>query len=151
MTAAGESGFAVRSGPWDADAITEYLTSTVIPIRFATSGRYPLVQSLWYSFDHAALWCATQQDSVLARRIHRDARIAFEVSADSPPYCGVRGTGTAHLVPEAAERVLTDLLTRYDVAVGSQLRTWLLSRLDTEVAIRVDGLALTSWDFRHRM
>jgi len=40
------SAFTVRSGPWSAEQISDYLTATAIPVRLASSGRYPLVQSL---------------------------------------------------------------------------------------------------------
>jgi hypothetical protein len=127
----------VRSGPWDLPRITDYLLTAVIPLRLASQGAaHPLVQSLWFAYDDSALWSCTRDDSVLVRRIQRDGRCGFEISTDSPPYRGVRGTATARLVPGGAATPLSD---------------WLLSRLDQEVAIRLGDLTVTSWDYTSRM
>lgn len=146
------TSLAVRSGPWDDAVVRDWLARTVVPIRLATSGReFPLVQSLWFLLDDDALWCCTQADSVLARRLAREPRCGFEVSPDAPPYRGVRGTGRAVLDPGAAASVLPRLIDRYLGPTPGPLAEWLLSRLDREVAIRIDGLALTSWDYSARM
>lgn len=131
--------------------MTSFLRETTIPVRLASHGRYPLVQSLWYLFDEGSLWCATQEDSVLARRLARSERCGFEVSGDLPPYRGVRGTGTASLDRAAAGRVLPQLIHRYLGDQSTPLGDWLLARIETEVAIRISGLAVTSWDFSARM
>lgn len=141
----------LRSGPWSAEQVADYLSTTVIPVRLASAGKQPLVQSLWFDFDGRSLWCASQSDSVLVRRLRRDSRVAFEVSADQPPYRGVRGNGNAHLDPVSAPDVLPRLIARYQGSEPTRLSEWLLSRVDTEVAIRIDGLAVTSWDYSGRM
>lgn len=142
----------VRSGPWTADEVASFLDKTVIPVRLSSNGTtYPLVQSLWFVHDDAALWCCTRKDSVLARRLTADGRCAFEVSGDAPPYRGVRGTGDATLVPAAARALLPRLLTRYLGSTESGLAAWLMSRLDGEVAVRIDTLRVTSWDYSARM
>jgi nitroimidazol reductase NimA-like FMN-containing flavoprotein (pyridoxamine 5'-phosphate oxidase superfamily) len=126
---------------------------TVVPLRLASAGkRGPLVQSLWFDYDEGALWCATQRDSVLAKRIHRDGNVGWEVSRDEPPYRGVRGTGTARIVDEIAQstQVLERLVARYGQA-GTQLANWLLGRVETEVVVRIDDLRVTSWDYAPRM
>jgi hypothetical protein len=61
------------------------------------------------------------------------------------------GRGHATLVPEAATDVLPRLIDRYLGDGESELGTWLMSRLDTEVAIRIEGLRVTSWDYTPRM
>lgn len=141
----------LRSGPWSAEEVSAYLDATCIPLRIASQGTYPLVQSLWFLRDGAALWCATQADSVLAQRLRRDDRCGFEVSADAPPYRGVRGTGHATVVPEAAAAILPRLIARYLGPTPGPLADWLLSRIDTEVAVRIDRLTVTSWDYSGRM
>lgn len=143
--------FEVRSGPWSADRVREHLQGIRIPIRLASSGSFPLVQSLWFLFEDDVVWCATQADSVVARRLARDPRCGFEVSADQPPYRGVRGTGRAALDASAAADVLPRLIERYLGSEPNDLARWLLSRLDSEVAIRIDDLAVTSWDYSGRM
>lgn len=145
----------IRSGPWTSDQVDAYLRATVIPLRLASAGRKLLVQSLWFEFDGSSLWCASQSDSVLVRRLRKDDRVGFEVSADTPPYRGVRGHGRAHLDPPRAADLLPRLIERY---LGPNvdgkprpLADWLLSRIDDEVAIRIDGLTVTSWDYSARM
>lgn len=143
--------FKVRSGPWSADQIDAHLRSATIPIRLASCGIYPLVQSLWFTFDGTALWCATPHDSVLSKRLSRANGVGFEVAADAPPYLGVRGTGHAQLLPLDAATVLPQLIDKYLNDQTSPLAKWLLSRLDEEVAIRIDCLTVTSWDYSSRM
>jgi hypothetical protein len=148
----GEGGpVAIRSGPWSDERIRRYLGDTVIPVRLASMGAFPLVQSLWFLPEGLDLWCATQADSVLARRLRSDARCGFEISADDPPYRGVRGSGHATLLPEAAADILPRLLERYQVAADSPLASWLLSRMDTEVAVRISPRTVSSWDYSPRM
>jgi len=140
----------IRSGPWSHEQIEAYLASTVIPIRIASNGhRGPIVQSLWFAFADDAIWCATQSESVLAARLRRDDAVGWEVSADLPPYRGVRGTGRALLLPDAV-RTLEVLIDRYGQA-GTPLAQWLLARVDDEVAIRITELCITSWDYSGRM
>lgn len=142
----------ITSGPWDRSQIQAFLDDTVIPIRIASAGRTsPLVQSLWFLYDEDALWCASQVYSVLARRLHADPRCGFEIAGDLPPYRGVRGSGQAELLPERAATVLPRLISRYLGDEPSPLATWLLSRVDSEVAIRISDLRVTSYDFTSRM
>lgn len=143
----------VHSGPWDLARVTDWLDETTIPVRLATSGGSgPIVQSLWFLHDAGALWCATQADSLVAQRVRRDARVGWEVSADDPPYRGVRGRGTVTVVedPEAAGAVLRRLIARYG-QTGTELEAWLIRRISTEVALRIDDLVVTSWDYSPRM
>jgi nitroimidazol reductase NimA-like FMN-containing flavoprotein (pyridoxamine 5'-phosphate oxidase superfamily) len=147
-----DASLTITSGPWTRDQIADYLTTSLIPMRVATSGRhFPLVQSLWFVYADTALWCATQRDSVVVRRITAHPRVGFEIAADSPPYRGVRGHGRAALLTEPAREVLTRLIDRYLGDRQVPLAQWLLARADTEVAIRIDHLAVTSWDFSARM
>ena len=143
----------VRSGPWSLEGVEAFLRDAVIPVRLATGGRdgAPLVQSLWFRYDDDALWCATQQSSVLARRLSVDARCGFEVAGDAPPYRGVRGTGRAELLTEPAREVLEGLVDRYHGTRDSRFARWLLSRAETEVAVRIGDLSVVSWDFGQRM
>ncbi len=145
-------GLTLRSGPWTEAEIRAYLNNISIPIRLATTGKAnPMVQSLWYLFDDDALWCCTQADSVVAKRLHQNPGCGFEIAADQPPYRGIRGTGIAHLsAPEAAD-LLPKLFERYSISSDSQLAAWLLSRVEHEVAIRIDHLTITSWDYSSRM
>lgn len=141
-----------RSGPWAADEIEQYLLDTIIPVRIATIGSSgPMVQSLWFIYDEDALWCATQSDAVVVRRLRADPRCGFEVAADSPPYRGVRGRGRATIETDAAASILPRLIDRYLGSQSTPLGNWLMSRLDGEVAVRITDLTVTSWDYSGRM
>jgi len=142
----------VASGPWDIETITRFLDDATIPVRLATNGSSgPLVQSLWFAPKDLELWCCTQRSSLLTRRLQRDDRVGFEVAGDKPPYRGVRGTGTAHLNDDDVEEVLRRLIARYQGNDTSQLSEWLLSRTDSEVAIRIEPRTISSWDYSPRM
>lgn len=142
----------IKSGPWDLVAVEEFLDSAAIPMRLATQGRsWPLVQSLWFLYDGWALWCCTQRDSVVAKRLRKTPRCAFEIAADDPPYRGVRGRGIASLDSEPAGDLLERLIRRYLADQSSSLATWLRARVSDEVAIRIDTLAVSSWDYSSRM
>jgi len=140
-----------RSGPWDADQIVEHLQASRIPLRLACTGTgFPLLASLWFLADEGALWAATRADAEVVRRLTANARCAFEVAADSPPYRGVRGFAEATVLPERGAAVLERLLTRYDQQ-GTDLARWLLGRAEDEVALRIAPVRWTSWDYANRM
>lgn len=142
----------IASGPWGIDAITLFLDDAVIPVRLATNGASgPLVQSLWFTPEGTELWCCTQRTSLLTRRLQRDDRVGFEVAADTPPYRGVRGTGIAHIGEEQVESTLRTLIRRYQGEDATQLSEWLLSRIESEVTIRIEPRTLSSWDYSPRM
>jgi nitroimidazol reductase NimA-like FMN-containing flavoprotein (pyridoxamine 5'-phosphate oxidase superfamily) len=142
----------IVSGPWDTSQIEEFLSDTVIPLRIASAGRTsPLVQSLWFRYDKDSLWCCTQRDALLTRRLTSDPRCGFEVSGDQPPYRGVRGTARAEIMADRAADMLPRLIDRYLGDEPSPLADWLLSRLDREVAIRLHELRVTTFDFTPRM
>lgn len=143
----------ILSGPWSEAGVEEWLLETVIPVRLATAGSNgPLVQSLWFEYRDGALWCATQRESVLATRLRSDDRVGWEVSGDEPPYRGVRGHGRVELLEDVnlAREVLARLVARYGQA-GTPLESWLTSRVDTEVIVRITDLRAASWDYSPRM
>lgn len=142
----------IGAGPWDRQAVEAFLSTSVIPLRVASIGADgPLVQSIWFVYDDDALWGCTQAEAVLARRLAREPRCGFEVAADDPPYRGVRGQGTVTILPDRAADVLPRLLERYQGTTRTGLGTWLLSRLDSEVALRISDLRVTSYDYSRRM
>lgn len=47
--------------------------------------------------------------------------------------------------------VLRALIARYYGSEDSELARWLLSRSDAEVAIRIEPIRMSSWDYRKRM
>ena len=146
-----DRALSVRSGPWSPAEIQAFLDDASIPIRLATAGSYPMVQSLWFLREGEALWCATQATAVVARRLSADDRCGFEVAADAPPYRGVRGTGRVTLDAAEAHRVLPLLIAKYLGPEPTALSARLLAGLENEVAIRIDHLCVSTWDYTARM
>ena len=142
-----------RTGPWDEARIERHFDESRVPLRLACAdgAGWPVVVSLWYLRDAGALWCATPAHSSVARWLAREPRCGFEVAPNEPPYFGVRGRGTAELVPAEGDRVLRRLAERYLGGDSSAFARWLLARRVAEVAIRIMPSRVVSWDFRERM
>lgn len=135
------------------DEIATYLRQSRIPLRLAcvTGAGWPLVLSLWYLYEEGALYCATLDRARVVAYLRQEPRCAFEVAADHPPYCGVRGQATARIDPGRGEEILRRLLKRYLGGTESDLARWLLSRAAQEVAIVLTPVTLTTWDYTKRM
>src|SRR5512139_890879 len=103
------------AGPWSLGDIETYLAEAAVPIRLAYLGRsgWPTVQSLWYLYDAGALWCATQATARIVWHLTRDARCAFEIAPNQPPYRGVRGRGRAAIDTTNGPAILRALIRRY--------------------------------------
>jgi len=140
-------------GPWEWDRVEAYLRKTVVPVRIACLSQkgWPIVLSLWYLYRDGSLWCASQQDARVVRRLEADPRCAFEVAPNEPPYCGVRGQGRATIDTDRGAEILRALLARYFGSEDSELARWLLSRSESEVAIKIDPIRISSWDYTKRM
>lgn len=148
------SSVAIRdSSAWSIDEIETFLMAQEIPLRLGmhSGAAAPLVCSLWYLYDDAAFWCATQKSAKVVSLLERQADCAFEVAGDSMPYRGVRGQGHATLLVADGPAILTRLVDRYLHGRNSNFAQWLLKRSAHEVAIRINPLWLTSWDFTARM
>lgn len=130
-----------------------YLDATVIPMRLAcvTRSGWPFVLSLWYLYRDGALYCATQSTAKIIPHLRNDPRCAFEIAADLPPYCGIRGQAEATLLPEQGGEILAALLNRYLGTTTNSLAQNLLKRQATEVAIRLEPTSVYTWDFSDRM
>jgi nitroimidazol reductase NimA-like FMN-containing flavoprotein (pyridoxamine 5'-phosphate oxidase superfamily) len=142
-----------QKGPWSAEQIQRFLREVRIPVRIACNGAsgFPLLASLWFVAEDGKLWCATQRGARVASLLARDPRCAFEVSVETPPYRGVRGTGVATLHHERGEEILRALIGRYLGNEDSKLAKFLLARVDRETAIAVEPQTLVAWDYRERM
>jgi nitroimidazol reductase NimA-like FMN-containing flavoprotein (pyridoxamine 5'-phosphate oxidase superfamily) len=142
-----------RKGPWSNDQVQRFLRDVRIPIRIATNGSsgHPVIASLWFIPEGEKLWCATQQSSSIASLLSRDPRCAFEVSVETPPYRGVRGTGLATLHDERGEEILRTLLQRYLGDTNSRIARMLLKKSAHETAIAIQPQTLVTWDYQARM
>ena len=143
----------VLAGPWSTNTIEQYLRDTVVPIRLASMepGGCPVVLSLWYLYEEGAIWCATQRTAHVVKRLERDPRCGFEIAADRLPYRGIRGRAEATINLGSGATILARLIKRYLGGTESQLATRLLARAESEVALRLDALRVSTWDFTERM
>ena len=141
------------SGSWTDTQVTAFMVESQIPLRLAVQDATgcPLVISLWYLYEDGAVWCATNSKARVLSYLTNEPRCGFEIAGDTPPYRGVRGKGRASLHPELGGKVLEQLLERYDIASNSKLAGMLLSKIDQEVAIRIEPGRISSWDFSQRM
>ena len=142
-----------QKGPWSTAEIERFLAETLVPMRLACQGEtgFPVLASLWFVPEGTTIWCATQQGARVATLLERDARCAFEIARDDPPYRGVRGQALARLVPARGEAVLRRAIDRYLGDTRPGFARWLLSRVESETAIAIEPRQLLSWDFGARM
>jgi hypothetical protein len=143
----------ISGGPWSADAIDQYLRTAVLPVRLASiaADGSPVVLSLWYLYEDGAIWCATQRTARIIARLEREPRCGFEIAADSIPYRGVRGRARATIDVHRGATLLPRLLNRYLGGTDSPLAARLLARAEHEVAICLDHMRVSTWDFTERM
>jgi nitroimidazol reductase NimA-like FMN-containing flavoprotein (pyridoxamine 5'-phosphate oxidase superfamily) len=135
-------------------AITkQYLRDVVIPLRLsciAASG-WPVVLSLWYLYHDERLYCATQETARVVGYLRHEPRCAFEIAADHPPYCGVRGQGMATIDTTAGVEILEQLLVRYLGSAETRLGKRLLAQSHNEVAIVIEPVKVFTWNYTSRM
>jgi hypothetical protein len=130
-----------------------YLESVRIPLRLActTESGWPMAVSLWFKHQNRRLFCATQKSARVVSYLQNDSRCAFEISADLPPYCGVRGQAIASIDESLGVEILEQLLVRYLGGMDSALARNLLSKSEDEVAIILKPVKIYTWDFSSRM
>jgi hypothetical protein len=134
-------------------SVEEYLQETTIPLRLSakTTSGWPVVLSLWYLYEEGALYCATPQSAKVVDYLMQEPRCGYEVAADRPPYCGVRGQALARIEEDRGLEILERLLVRYLGDIGNPLAQRLLARPGLETAIRLEPRSAYSWNFTDRM
>ena len=93
-------------GTWTEDEADAFLRETTVPIRLTThrpDGSLWLV-ALWYRYREGSFECATWANADVVRYLGNDAGVAFDVSANRPPYRGVRGTEPPRCRPTGGRR-----------------------------------------------
>jgi nitroimidazol reductase NimA-like FMN-containing flavoprotein (pyridoxamine 5'-phosphate oxidase superfamily) len=137
----------------DLEQAAEYLEHMRIPLRLActTKSGWPMVLSLWYQYQDRKLYCATKRSARVVSYLQNSQRCAFEIAADQPPYCGLRGQAVAAIDEEIGAAVLENLIQRYIGSVDNDLARNLLKDRDEEVAIVLEPIKVFSWDFSKRM
>jgi hypothetical protein len=137
----------------DLSQFIDYLEASRIPLRLActTESGWPVAVSLWFNYRDGRLFCATQRSARVVAYLNKNSRCAFEIAADIPPYCGVRGQAIATIDEDIGAPVLEQLLVRYLGGTDNDLARNLLSKRDTEVAIILKPVKVFTWDFSNRM
>ena len=138
---------------WSRAQVESFLRTYRAPLRVAANSAagFPTLCSLWFRYEQGAIQCATHESARIARLLAEDARCAFELAPNEPPYRGVRGRGRATVSPDGAPELLGDLIDRYLETRDSELARWLLGRSADEVAITIEIDRVSSWDYTDRM
>ena len=110
-----------------------------------------MIVSLWFLHLDGQLFCATQKSAKVISYLEHDPRCAFEIAADIPPYCGVRGQAIASIDETKGPFILEQLLIRYLGDLNMSLAKKLLAKSDNEVSIVIKPRTLFTWDFTNRM
>ncbi len=141
------------TGPWTESRVQEFLAEACIPVRLAanTDSGFPIVISLWFLAEDEEILAVVHRDARIAKRLEADARCAFEIAPDQPPYRGVRGQATASLDTDGAAALLERLLDRYLGSTDSSLGRFLLARAEEELIVRLRPIWIASWDYTERM
>jgi nitroimidazol reductase NimA-like FMN-containing flavoprotein (pyridoxamine 5'-phosphate oxidase superfamily) len=131
----------------------EFLTQKRIPIRLAcqTESGWPAVLSLWYLYRDGKIYCATRPSARVVSYLGSDSRCAFEIAADTPPYCGVRGQARSEIDPSLGGEILDLLIQRYLGGQDNSLAQNLLKYREEEVALVITPVNVFQWDFSSRM
>ena len=137
----------------DLTEVKTYLEHMKIPIRLACTTRsgWPVAVSLWFKHQNGSLFCATQKSARVVTYLKNNPRCAFEIAADLPPYCGVRGQAVAQIDESIGSEILEQLLVRYLGGVDSKLAQSLIAKSENEVAIILKPVKIYTWDFSSRM
>ena len=130
-----------------------FLDNVRIPLRLAckTKTDWPMVISLWFLHQEGFLYCATQKSAKIVSYLKNDARCAFEIAEDRPPYCGIRGQARARIDETLGIDILEKLLVRYLGDMNNDLASNLLAKSETEVAIVLEPIRTFTWDYSDRM
>ena len=97
------------------------------------------------------LYCATQKSAKIVHYLQNDARCAFEIAEDQPPYCGIRGQARARIDESLGAEILEKLLVRYLGDTNIPLAKNLRAKRESEVAIVLDPIRIFTWNFSERM
>ncbi|AWB26972.1 pyridoxamine 5'-phosphate oxidase family protein [Halococcoides cellulosivorans] len=141
------------NGAYDERDCAAFLDEAVVPMRVSTHrpDGSPWIVTLWYRYRDGVFECATRADAAIVDFLDRDDRVGIDVSTNTIPYRGVRGTGTVTIDPDEELEVLGALVDRYLGDRDHPLAQTLLDEDREEVCLRIDPDELFSWDYSERM
>jgi len=123
-----------------------------IPIRLAMQGAHDLlIVPLWFEYRDERFWCASQADSRCVRVLRRVGHCAFDISTNDMPYRGLRGTASVVCDASLGALQLDRLLQRYLGGLDSPLARRLRRRAENEVALILEPVRISHWDYAARM
>jgi PPOX class probable F420-dependent enzyme len=104
----------------------------------------PHLVPVWYRYDGARIYIWTLATRRWVKNLARDARVAFSVQEDKPPYAGVSLRGRATITTGDGEEVTQEIgqITRRYVAepqVEAYIRQW--AHLRTIVSITPEKIS----------
>ena len=134
-------------------AKADYYDEIKIPIRLASTSEtgWPVVISLWFTHRQGKLYCATKDTARIVKYLRNNPKCAFEIAADTIPYCGVRGQAVASIDKSLGPEILNELIIKYLGGSDNKLAKMLLSDIDAEVAIVLKPVNDFTWNFKSRM
>ena len=129
------------------------LVNLIVPLRLSclTTSGWPMIIPLWFKFLIDRFYCATQQNAKIISYLKKDARCAFEISSENPPYRGIRGQGKTIIKKELGIEILETVIEKYIEKKNANLRKYLLKRKENEVAIEIIPTKVFYWDYSNRM
>ena len=131
----------------------ELAPDTKIPIRigFIKPNGAPSIISLWYIDINGKIYCATQKTAKIIQYLENHPTCGFEIAADSPPYKGSRGEGTAKIIPSKGPEILKILIKKYLGDKESTLSKFLINHSKNEIAIEITPNKIFHYDYSKRM
>ena len=110
----------------------------------------PMIHPVWYYFSHDRFFFFTDKDANKLRNVKGESGVYFTIDIDTRPYIGVRGKGTARVVPESEEtvelkeRIVQKYLDRTDPNYNMAMEK---ARSQRSIVLEVIPSYYTVWDY----
>ncbi|MGH1567804.1 MAG: pyridoxamine 5'-phosphate oxidase family protein [Nitrosopumilus sp.] len=137
----------------DEQLFKNLIDGTKIPIRiaFIKPDGSPNILSLWYEQIDGKIYCATKKTAKIVSYLEQNPNCGFEIATDKPPYKGSRGNGTAKILHNDGERILSVLISKYLGEKKSILSEYLKNNSKSEIAIEITPQKIFNYDYSKRM
>ena len=113
----------------------------------------PMIHPVWYYFANDRFFFFTEKDASKLRNVKRESAVYFTIDIDTRPYIGVRGKGTARVVPESEEtielkeKIVRKYLDRSDPRYNMAIEK---ARSNRSIVLEVIPSYYTVWDYSKR-